>query len=160
MKEEISEFLEEKGFRKNEHGVYLYKSEDGIHVLNMATILEDFEEYEGKKYQYVSIDNEKNFEGIRIPLGHSNLLRTLNGKTKNWCFFDDFTDNREQFHQIEIEHLQYVEYNSSLGIKILDSIGEFKIWFLERFKDVLTADIIKIIIEYDEKCKVDCNKKE
>lgn len=54
MKEKISEFLQKKGFIKNEYGAYIYQSKDGAHVLNMAAILEDFVEYEEEKHLYAS----------------------------------------------------------------------------------------------------------
>jgi hypothetical protein len=49
MEEDILEYLEHNEFVKNEHGVYIYKSDNEIHHINLQIILEDFLEFHQKK---------------------------------------------------------------------------------------------------------------
>jgi hypothetical protein len=139
----VYDFLDEYGFVKNEHGVYIYESKDGKHSINIKSILEDFEEYEEKKYLYASVYSEDSFEGIRIPNGHADLLRNL-----GYNFIMEFTTDKDEFHEIEVEGSRYAK-DGSRGIKILDSIEEFKKWFIKRFEYTLTTEVLNIINEYE-----------
>lgn len=138
----ISDFLEEYGFLKNEHGVYLYQSKDGKHIINIGAILQDFEEYEEKKYVYAVVYNEDQFEGIMIPGGHAELLRSLGDR-----YIVEFTPYKEEFHLIEVEASHWARHGSR-GVKTLNSIEEFKKWFIERFSD-LSPETIKILNDYE-----------
>lgn len=39
------EYLRENEFEKNEHGVYIYQNTRGNHIINLASILADYQQW-------------------------------------------------------------------------------------------------------------------
>ena len=147
--EKTKQYLKEKDFSKNEHGVYVYVSQDGKHLINLAVILEDFMEYcKEKKWFYASVYNEDEFEGIRVPDELSKLIADIQGYSSLYGsseYFPEVADNKGDFHDIEVEYASQARHGSC-GTEQLNSFEKFKTWFFKRFKHKeIKQEILQLI---------------
>jgi hypothetical protein len=144
--EKTKQYLKEKGFIPNDSGVYVYKSDDDTHRINLAAILEEFVEYcQEQEWAYAIVYNEDEFEGIQFPLEMLELLMDLN-KYSDRELFPEFTDDKDTFHSIEVDYSHYAR-NGSKGVEPIKSFEEFKAWFLNRFSN-LNKEVLEILANY------------
>lgn len=144
----VKHYLEINGFKTNENGVYIYKSNDEEHRVNLAVILEDFLEFsKEKQYSYAVVYNEDSFEGIKVPLELLSLLMDLQ-KYSDFELFTNTTNDEDTFHGIEVDYASEARHGSK-GTKEFNSYAQFKSWFLNRFHG-LNQRVLQLLDDYDK----------
>ncbi len=94
-------YCEENGFEKNEHGVYIYKSDNGHSSMNLPCILQNYadevlvEEIQIKKDMQESVNQDGDDPDKNIDFD----INTLNDQMK----YDFIVEN---FHKIDLSKLE------------------------------------------------------